>query len=47
MVTLSLAPLCITGLRLEGGTLVLEAEGDVASYPCPSCGMVSCRVQAR
>ncbi len=44
---LSLAPLCVTGLRLEGETLFLEAEGEDAVALCPSCGIASCRVQAR
>ncbi|HEV7216024.1 MAG TPA: transposase family protein [Chloroflexota bacterium] len=44
---LSLAPLCVTGLRLEGGTLFLEAEGEDETAACASCQMASSRVQAR
>jgi transposase len=44
---LSSAPLRVTGLRLEGETLFPEAEGEDAAAPCPSCGIASCRVQAR
>ncbi len=47
MGTLSLAPLCVTGLRVEGETLFLDAEGEDAAASCPSCGVASRRVQAR
>jgi transposase len=47
MVASSLAPLCVTGLRLEGGTLFLDANGGDAASPCPNCGVASRRVQAR
>ncbi|GAC1482526.1 MAG: ISL3 family transposase [Acetobacteraceae bacterium] len=47
MVTSSLAPLCVTGLRLEGGTLFLDAAGEGEDSPCPGCGCSSRRVQAR
>lgn len=47
MVALSLAPLCVTGLRLDGGTLFLDAAGDGETSCCPRCGVSSRRVQAR
>ncbi len=47
MVALSLAPLRVTGLRLDGGTLFLDASGDGEAGPCPSCGVSRRRVQAR
>ncbi|HEV7215225.1 MAG TPA: transposase family protein, partial [Chloroflexota bacterium] len=47
MVALSLAPLRVTGLRLDGGTLFLDAEGDDEASCCPHCGVSSGRVQAR
>src|SRR5581483_5566887 len=47
MVAASLSPLCISGIRVDGATLVLTAGGAAEAAPCPSCGVASARVQAR
>jgi transposase len=43
----ALSPLCLTGLRLEGAMLFLEAEGEGDEAPCPSCGDGCRRVHDR
>lgn len=43
----ALSPLCLTGLRLEGATLFLDAEGEGDEAPCPSCGGACRRVHDR
>ena len=43
----ALSPLCLTGLRLEGATLFLDAEGEEDEAPCPSCGGACRRVHDR
>lgn len=43
----TLSPRCMTGIRLEGRTLFLDAEGEMEAAPCSSCAGACRRVHDR